>query len=155
MQDLHLKDLMYKVKVTATASGAEGKAEYRSNIPLSDSLLFRFLNISVKKFYTAMYQEQLKTQSPVSASGYKKIYSYFTANVPGVADMTIGQFLRYVYLTYFEPFDFADIMEEQQKKQTGNKLAELFFVDTFNPLLKRAGVTYETTLAKLEYTQKN
>ena len=27
MQDLHLKDLMYKVKVTATASGAEGKAE--------------------------------------------------------------------------------------------------------------------------------
>ena len=101
-----------------------------------------------------LFQEGLNGPDPACAADYKKIYSYLTAKVPKVAEMTVGQFLRYVTNTHMK-LDDASTDADKRTMAVGKRLAELFFIDTFYPLLKRTGARYETTLLKLRYPEKD
>ena len=136
MQDLLLKDL---TAYTAARKGAVPEL---------------FLSISLKRFYAVMFKSCLaasRGRNPERAARYKKIYSMITLSVPGAERMTIGQFLRYIN----EECMNRECPEGIDKKQyiqdinKGKYLAKLFFIDTFEPMLKSYGLDSETVISKL------
>ena len=136
MQDLSLKDL-----TADTAARKEAVPEL-------------FLNISLKRFYAVMFKSCLtasRGRNPERAARYKKIYSMITLSVPGAERMTIGQFLCYVDVNCMKS-ERPDGIDEKQHRQDINKgkyLAKLFFIDTFEPMLKSYRLDSETVISKL------
>ncbi len=113
-----------------------------------------FLNISLKKFYTVMFKECLATnkgKDPERAARYKRIYSMITLSVPGAERMTIGQFLRYINGNCMESKKSEAIDEKQhmQDISKGKRLAKLFFIDTFQPMLDKYRLSRESVVAKM------
>lgn len=136
MQDLLLKDL--------TADTAARK----------DAVPELFLNISLKRFYAVMFKGCLmasRGRNPERAARYKKIYSMITLSVPGAERMTIGQFLCYIDVNCmkFKKPDGIDKKQHIQDINKGKYLAKLFFIDTFEPMLKSYGLDSETVISKL------
>lgn len=136
MQNLSLKDL------------SADTAERKSVVPEL------FLNISLKRFYAVMYKSCLtasRGRNPERAARYKKIYSMITLSVPNAGQMTIGQFLRYINVNCM----MATCPNGKDKKQyiqdinKGKHLAKLFFIDTFEPMLKSYRLDRETVISKL------
>lgn len=150
MQDLYLKDLIMQASQRKTKTG---EIRINKEEPEEESLPVPalFLNISLKRFYAVLHEECLNHIDSSMASDYKKIYSYLTLTIPGAAQMTIGTFLRYVYQNYMCSARQNGIDEKQHRQNIaqGKKVAKLFFVDTFAPLLKQRGVDYETVIFKL------
>lgn len=116
-----------------------------------------FLNISLKRFYTVMFKGCLaasRGRNPERASRYKKIYSMITLYVPGAEKMTIGQFLRYIDVNCMKrcgpegPEDM-DTKQYLQNIKQGKYLAKLFFIDTFEPMLRTYKLDKETIISKL------
>ena len=113
-----------------------------------------FLNISLKRFYEVMYKGCLaasRGRNPERAERYKEIYSKITLVVPGAEQMTIGQFLRYTDKKCMQNKRPEGIDEKQymQDIKKGKYLAELFFVDTFEPMLGRDSLRRESIVSKL------
>lgn len=167
MQNLSLKDL--SANAAADKAGASRSKEEEAGRLLSriifgadaDREVGRktghvtelFLNISLKRFYAVMFKGCLaasRGRNPELASRYKKIYSMFTLYVPGAERMTIGQFLRYIDVNCMQKKS-EDIDEKQyiQNINIGKYLAKLFFIDTFEPMLKSYRLDRETVISKL------
>ena len=131
-----------------------------------ERIVSMFLNISLKSFYQTIYESCLDSVKPSWVENYKenykKIYAYIRSVIPNADRMTIGTFLSYVnqyYMSFEEYEDFDDedfIFEEEDRKrvQQGKRLAELFFKYTFQPLLRRRGICYESVVCRLSIQQE-